>query len=179
MSIRVSVYIAASLDGFIARENGEIDWLPGIDRNPAGEDYGYAAFMDTVDAIVLGRRTYETVLSFGSWPYEKPVFVLSNSGIAFPDIAAGRAERVSGDPRDVLAEMSSRGFHHVYLDGGNALQRFLAAGMVDTLILTRIPVLIGNGIPLFGALSGDVRLEHVSTKEYADGLVQSEYRIPH
>lgn len=166
------VYIAASVDGFIAREDGGLDWLPPPDGR---EDYGYAAFMESVDALVMGRKTFETVLGFGEWPYAKPVFVLSRAVASIPERLAGRAEAVTGAPAEVLAGLAARGLRRVYLDGGLTIHSFLAAGLVDELIITRVPVLLGRGIPLFHPRSGDLRLRHVETRAFASGLVQSRY----
>lgn len=168
-----SVFIATSLDGFIARLNGAFDFLPEGDE----EDHGFAAFFASVDALLIGRKTYETALSFGSWPYgTKPVFVLSTRDIGpAPDGAV--VERVNGLPEDVAAQLDARGIKHAYVDGGVTIQTFLRAGLIQRLIVTRVPVLIGTGIPLFGALPHDVRVTHVATRTYASGLVQSEYEV--
>src|SRR6185503_20290276 len=141
--MKASVFVGTSLDGFIARVNGDLDFLP-----PGGGDpHGYDEFLATVDALVIGRKTFDTVLTFGTWPYgEKPVFVLST----------GR---------------------HAYVDGGITIQRFLQAGLIQRLIITRVPVLIGGGIPLFGAMQHDILLTHLGARQYASGLVQSEYQV--
>jgi len=180
--VKVTVYIATSLDGFIARPDGAIDWLPqgGDDGggDGGGEDYGYKTFMATVDALVMGRHTYEKVLTFGGWPYgSKPVVVLSSKPVPIaPDITA-TVEAMSGTPAEVVERLAARGYRHLYLDGGQTIQRFLATGLVDRLIVTRIPVLIGEGIPLFGRVPRDVPLRHVQTRSFPSGLVQSEYEI--
>jgi len=172
-SVKASVFIATSLDGFIARANGDIDWLP-----TDAEEHGYEAFIASVDALIIGRKTYETVLAFDSWPYgEKPVFVLSTSPLA-PAPPGAVVEHMSGAPAEIVSQLDARGVRHVYVDGGITIQRFLQAGLIQRLIITRIPVLIGSGIPLFGPLQGDIALRHVATRHYASGLVQSEYLIP-
>jgi dihydrofolate reductase len=171
--VKASVFIATSLDGFIARANGDIDWLPvdGV------EEHGYEAFIASVDALVIGRKTYETVLAFDTWPYgEKPVFVLSTGPLA-PAPPGAVVEHMSGDPVEIVAQLGERGVHHIYVDGGITIQRFLHSGLIQRLIITRVPVLIGSGIPLFGPLHGDIALEHVATRQYPSGLVQSEYLI--
>jgi dihydrofolate reductase len=168
-----SVFIATSLDGFIARANGDLDWLPA----GGGEEHGYDAFMATVDALVVGRKTYETVLSFDTWPYgEKPVYVLSTRALA-PAPPGAVVERMSGAPAELVAQLAARGIGHVYVDGGVTIQGFLQAGLIQRLIITRIPVLLGAGIPLFGALARDITLRHIGTRQYASGLVQSEYVV--
>ena len=170
--MKTSVFVGTSVDGFIARVNGELDFLP-----PEPEPHGYDEFMASVDALVIGRNTFETVLGFVGWAYgAKPVFVLSTRPLpAVPEGAV--VERMSGEPAAILAALEARGIGHVYVDGGVTIQRFLQAGLIQTLIITRVPVLIGAGIPLFGALPRDVVLEHVATRQYASGLVQSEYAV--
>lgn len=171
--MKVSVFIGTSVDGFIARANGDLDFLPP----GGGEPHGYEEFMATVDALVIGRKTYETVLNFDSWPYgEKLVVVLSSHPLA-PAPPEAVVEHMSGAPAEIVSRLSSRGIGHVYVDGGITIQRFLRAGVIQRLIITRVPVLIGDGIPLFGEVSGDIALEHVATRQYVSGLVQSEYVI--
>jgi dihydrofolate reductase len=172
--MRASVFIATSLDGFIAREDGALDWLP----TDGGEPHGYDEFIATVDAIVIGRNTFETVLSFEAWPYgTKPVIVLSTTPEALRAPDGAVCDMMAGTPAEVVARLSARGFKHLYVDGGLTIQGFLKAGLIQRLIITRIPVLLGRGIPLFGPLSHDVRLEHVGTRSYPSGMVQSEYRV--
>ena len=171
--MKTSVFVGTSVDGFIARTNGGLDFL----EVGGGEPHGYEEFMATVDALVIGRQTYETVLSFGGWAYgPKPVFVLSSRPIA-PPPAGAVVDRMFGAPADIVAQLAARGIRHIYVDGGVTIQRFLRAGLVDRLIITRVPVLIGTGISLFGALEHDVLLKHVATRQYAGGLVQSEYVV--
>jgi dihydrofolate reductase len=171
--VKASVFIGTSLDGFIARTNGDLDFLPP----GGGEPHGYDEFMATVDALVIGRKTFEKVLTFDTWPYgEKPVFVLSAYPLA-PTPLGAVVEHMSGGPADILSQLAARGIRHVYVDGGITIQRFLQAGLIQRLIITRVPVLIGDGIPLFGSLQRDIPLEHVATRQYASGLVQSEYVV--
>ncbi len=170
--MKASIFIGVSLDGFIARANGDLDWLP-----QSGEPHGYDEFMATVDALVIGRKTYETVLAFDTWPYgEKPVFVLSTRALA-PAPPGAVVEHMSGEPGEIVAQLAARNIGQIYVDGGITIQRFLRAGLVQRLIITRIPVLIGDGIPLFGPLPRDISLKHVVTRQYASGLVQSEYEV--
>ena len=174
--LKATVYIATTLDGFIARENGDIDWLPT--EADSGEDYGYAAFMQTVDALIMGRNTFEKVLTFGDWPYsKKPVVVLSSQTVGIPAHLADSVEWMTGATPDIVARLAARGYRHLYIDGGVTVQRFLEAGLIHRLIISRIPVLIGRGIPLFGPLRQDVTLRHIETRHYPNGIVQSEYAI--
>jgi dihydrofolate reductase len=171
--MKASVFIATSLDGFIARANGDLDWLPP----DGGEPHGYEEFMVMVDALVIGRKTFETVLTFGTWPYgKKPVFVLSTRPLA-PAPPGAVVERMAGAPAEIVSELAARGIGHIYVDGGITIQRFLQAGLIQRLIITRVPVLIGAGIPLFGVTQRDIILKHVATRQYASGLVQSEYEV--
>jgi dihydrofolate reductase len=171
--VKASVFIGTSLDGFIARANGDLDFL----HARGGEPHGYDEFMATVDALVIGRHTFETVLAFDQWPYGKtPVFVLSTRPLA-PAPAEAVVARMSGAATEIVSQLAARGLQHIYVDGGITIQRFLEAGLIQRLIITRVPVLIGTGIPLFGALPHDIPLRHVGTRQYASGLVQSEYEV--
>jgi dihydrofolate reductase len=171
--IEGSVFVGVSLDGFIARTDGAFDFLDTGDTTP----HGYEEFMATVDALVIGRKTFETVLNFGGWFYgAKPVFALSSRTLA-PAPPEAVLERMSGEPAEIMSQLADRGFRRVYVDGGITIQRFLRAGLIQRLIITRVPVLIGEGIPLFGATYRDIALKHVATREYAGGLVQSEYAV--
>jgi dihydrofolate reductase len=169
-----SVFIGTSLDGFIARRNGSFDFLPA----GGGEPHGYDEFIAGIDALVIGRNTFETVLAFPEWPYgKKRVVVLSSQPIDFSSVRKGAVEQMSGDPAEIVAKLTATGAYNLYIDGGITIQRFLRAGLVQRLIITRVPVLIGDGIPLFGALPRDVKLRHISTQPYASGLVKSEYHV--
>ena len=172
--MKASVFIATSLDGYIARKDGAIDWLPGDDVEP----HGYDEFIASVDAIVIGRKTFETVLSFGGWAYgTKPVVVLSSTPDALKAPQEAVCDFMTGSPGEIVQKLEARGFRHLYIDGGVTIQRFLEAGLIQSVIITRIPVLLGSGLPLFGPLSRDVRLEHIGTRSFRGGLVQSEYRV--
>lgn len=171
--MRASVFVGTSLDGFIAREDGSLDFLP----EGGGEPHGYDEFYASVDAVVVGRNTFDTVMTFDAWPYgATPVIVLSGSPL--PPLPAGAVvERMTGEPPAIAAELAQRGVKHAYVDGGVTIQSFVRAGLIDRIIVTRVPVLIGKGIPLFGAVDGDVELRHVSTRSFPGGLVQSEYEV--
>lgn len=171
--MKASVFIATSIDGFIARPDGALDWLPA-DCEP----HGYDEFIATVDALVIGRKTFDTVLAFDAWPYgTRPVIVLSTTlrEVNVPEGAL--CEVMAGTPHEIVARLGQRGMKHLYIDGGVTIQRFLEAGLIQRLTITRIPVLLGSGIPLFGPLSRDIRLQHIATRSYPSGLVQSEYVI--
>ncbi len=170
----VSVFIGASLDGFIARPNGDLDWLP----EGGGEPHGYNEFIASVDALVIGRKTFEKVLTFDAWPYgDKRVVVLSSRPLDLSSVKGGVVEQMAGSPPEIVSQLAASGAQHLYIDGGITIQRFLRAGLIHRLIITRVPVLIGDGIPLFGALPRDVWLRHVATRHYPSGLVQSEYLV--
>ena len=174
--MKTSVFVGVSVDGYLARPNGELDFLDAGGDEP----HGYEEFIATVDTIVMGRKTFEIVLGFGTWPFgEKPVVVLSTRPVELSTAAArgGRVEHMSGSPADIVARLSGRGIQHVYVDGGITIQGFLRAGLVNRLVITRVPVLIGSGVPLFGAVLKDVPLRHVATKTFRGGLVQTEYEI--
>ena len=170
----ITVFVGTSLDGFIARKDGALDFLP-VD---GGEPHGYAELMASVDALVIGRNTFETVLKFPEWPYgKKRVVVLTSRPVDLSSAVGGVVEQVSGSPAEIVARLAATGAHNLYVDGGITIQKFLRAGLVDRLVVTRVPVLIGDGIPLFGSLDRDIRLRHVDTKQFPSGLVSSEYTI--
>lgn len=170
--VRASVFVGASLDGFIARLDGTFDFLP---ENP--EPHGFDEFFATVDAMVMGRKTYETALAFEGWPYgNKLVLVLSSRPLA-PAPAGAVVEHVSGTPREIMAALTERGIQHVYVDGGQTVQDFLRAGVIDRITITRVPVIIGAGISIFGSLEHDIPLRHIMTRHFPSGLVQSEYAV--
>jgi dihydrofolate reductase len=169
-----SVFVGTSLDGFIARPNGAFDFLPA----DGGEPHGYEEFIASVDAIVMGRKTFETVLTLGAWPYgDKRVIVLSSRPIDLSAAIGGVVEQMAGPPAQVVSQLAASGANHLYIDGGITIQQFLRAGLIQRLIITRVPVLIGEGIPLFGSLPHDIRLRHIATRHYPSGLVSSEYHV--
>lgn len=179
MTAKCSVFIATSLDGFIARSDGSIDWLNQANKSVTpGEDCGYGKFMANVDALVMGRKTFEQVLTFDSWPYGlTPVVVLSRRGITLrPDLPPGIS--VSNQtPSALVASLSERGAKKIYVDGGLTIQSFLAAGLIDDITITVIPVVLGSGRPLFGELPADLRLAHEGTTTFEFGFVQIQYRV--
>ncbi len=171
--MRISVFVGSSVDGFMARPNGDLDFLPP----GGGEPHGYDEFIATVDVIVIGRKTFETVLGMQDWPYgDKRVVVLSSSPLDVSK-ARGSVEHMSGSPEEIVARLEATRVKHAYVDGGITIQRFLGAGLVQKMTITRVPVLIGQGIPLFGSLPQDIKLRHVETKAYKSGLVSSEYEV--
>lgn len=175
MAVKISVFIATSLDGFIARKNGDIDWLP--DPGNSSEDYGYKEFISSVDLLVMGRHTYEKVLTFGSWPYpDKKVIVLSSGHPHLPKELEDKVEVLNLTPRELINTLTDKGFRHVYLDGGRTIQRFLKEGFVDEMTITTIPVLIGEGLSLFSSLQQDIQFQLMESKHFDNGLVQSKYR---
>jgi len=172
--MKMSVFVGTSLDGFIARRNGSFDFLP----EGGGEPHGYDEFMASVDTLLIGRNTFEVVLGFGEWPYgKKRVVVLSSRRVDLSQVRGGVVEQMSGAPAEIATKLAATGAQHVYVDGGITVQRFLAAGLIQSLVITRVPVLIGDGIPLFGSLPHDVKLRHIETRQYMSGLVRSEYQV--
>lgn len=170
------VFIATSLDGFIADENGGIDWLTTM-PNPTEGDAGFSKFMDGIDALVMGRNTFEKVLGFDiPWPYSKKVFVLSNSIKSVDAKLAEKVVVVRDGPKEIVRNLNSQGFTNLYIDGGRVIQSFLREGLIDEMIITQAPIILGRGIPLFSDLPR-VRLEHQSTTAFDNGMVQSHYRV--
>jgi len=177
--MKISAFIATSLDGFIARKNGALDWLPGSDGvDETGEDFGFSSFMHSVDALVMGRNTFEQVLAFGDWPYgNKPVFVLSQHLLQLPENIPDSVMLKSCTVDALCMELQQTGVKHIYVDGGKVIQAFINANLLDEITITRIPVIIGEGISLFGYIENDIKLQHLSSQSFYNGFVQSKYRI--
>jgi dihydrofolate reductase len=177
MSIRASVFIATSLDGFISRSDGSIDWLNEANALvPSGEDCGYKAFFASIDVLVMGRNTFDLVRTFDAWPYgDKRVVVMSSRPVEIPASFPKTVSCSSEAPEALVERLEAEGARHLYIDGGITIQRFLAAGLVDELTITLIPVLLGEGRPLFGPVKKDIRLTHLDTRSYDFGFVQLRY----
>jgi dihydrofolate reductase len=171
------VFMALSIDGFVARSDGSVDWLSKYQSEE--EDTGFGAFMDSVDGLVMGRASYQNVLTFGEWFYTKPVVVMSRSltDADIPDKIKDRVRLSAKTPADLMAELDEEGWKRAYVDGGRIVQSFLSAGLIEDLTLTRVPILLGGGIPLFGTLTKDIDLEHVETQPFPSGLVTSKYKM--
>ena len=169
-----SVFVGTSLDGFIARPNGAFDFLPA----DGGEPHGFEEFLASVDAVVMGRNTFDIVLPLQPWPYgDKRIVVLSNRPLNLSITSGSAIEQMAGPPEQIVSQLAARGIQHIYVDGGITIQRFLRAGLIQRLTITRVPVLIGEGIPLFGSLPHDIQLHHITTRHYPSGLVSSEYHV--
>jgi len=173
-----SVFIATSLDGYIAREDGSLDWLPGADGHGDGEDYGFNAFYASVDTLVIGRKTYDFAAQLPQWPYAgKRVVVLSARFAREPQPFRQEAFGSSLAPAELVHWLAGQGAHHIYVDGGQTIRAFLRAGLIQEITLTRVPVLLGAGVSLFGGLEQEIPLQHVVTQAWPSGLVQSRYRV--
>lgn len=175
--VTTHVFIAASLDGYIARKDGDINWL--LQRDDPTEDHGYAAFIADKDWIVMGRGSYEKVLTFDEWPYDRPVLVLSRqlTDPPVPEALKGKVQFSRRTPREVIDDLAAQNAHRVYIDGGQVIQSFLREGLVADIVITTVPVLLGSGIPLFGSLPHDIDLTLLSSRSFPSGLVQSHYRL--
>lgn len=174
--MRNIVFIGTSLDGYIADQDGGLEFLQSV-PNPDNDELGFPEFMDNIDALLMGRRTYETVLGFGGkWPYSKPVFVLSGSLTSLPDHLKGRVKLVSGPVEEVVQQLNKKGYEDLYIDGGKLIQSFLQKDMIDELIISQVPILLGGGTPLFGRLQSPLMFEHLGTEVLLNAIVQSHYR---
>lgn len=171
------VFIATSLDGYIARPDGDIEWL--IDRDDPTEDHGYNSFIEKIDGIVMGRGTYEKVVAMEQWYYSKPVIVISQTlgDSSVPERLKDKVTILNLTPKEIMSHLSKKSWKRVYVDGGQLIQSFLQENLIEDIIITRVPVLIGKGKSLFGSLREDISLEHMKTLSYPSGLVQSHYRI--
>lgn len=179
MSIKCSVYIAASVDGFIARPDGDIDWLhkPEYAESDGG-DFGYDDFVKSVDILVMGSASFEKVQSFSQWPYEKtPVIVLSHRDLDIPSHLRGKVKVDNLAPGELVAQLEREGARHLYIDGGKTIQSFLQAGLLNEITITQIPILLGDGIPLFGSIEVELPLLHRRTKSFGNGFLQTKYEV--
>jgi dihydrofolate reductase len=169
------VYIATSIDGYIADKDGGVDWLNTI-PNPNNDDLGWAEFISTIDCIVMGRNTFEKVLSFNvPWPYPVPVFVLSNSMNSIPEGYDDKIKILNGNPHEITKQLDKEGFKRAYIDGGKTVQKYLAEDLVDEITITKIPIMLGDGIPLFESFNKQIIWDHVETKILLDHLVKTKY----
>lgn len=176
MNKQNSVFIAISLDGYIADKNGGIDWLHSI-PNPENDDMGYVAFINEIDALVMGRTTFETVCGFDvDWPYDKPVFVLSNQLKEIPESHKGKAFLMKGTLTEVLNKINEKGFHRLYIDGGTTIRNFLKEDLIDQMVLTTFPILLGGGSSLFLELPNELKFELIRTKTYLNQVTQNHYK---
>ncbi|MGV1758189.1 dihydrofolate reductase family protein [Rhizobium sp. P44RR-XXIV] len=171
------VFIATSLDGFIARDDGDIEWL--LKHDASGEDHGYNDFIADIDVIIMGRGTFDTVRDMTPWFYDRPVLVLSSTLAEQPVPAdlAGKVRFADKSPRQAMAMLEAEGCRRVYVDGGRIIQSFLQEGLISDLMITRVPILLGSGRPLFGPARRDTQLRHVGTRAFPSGLVQSTYAV--
>lgn len=169
------VYIATSLDGFIADKDGGIDWLNEISA-PEGDDLGFSKFLSKIDAIVMGRKTYETVLSFGQWPYTCPVFVLSNSLKQIDPTLDNKAFLIKGSPKEIVAFLKTKDFHQLYIDGGKTIQSFLEQDLIDEMIITVIPQVLGKGVPLFNESIQSKKYTATQTELLSIGAAKTHYK---
>jgi len=169
------VYLATSIDGYIADLDGGIDWLSTV-PNLTNDDLGWGEFISKIDALVMGKNTFLKVLSFGvEWPYPVPTYILSNSMQQVPQGYEDKVEIISGTPQEITDLLNKKGYENLYIDGGFTIQQFLQADLVDELIITKIPLILGKGIPLFTD-SKQLVFEHVKTEVLIGELVQTAYR---
>lgn len=173
--MKTVVYVGASLDGYIAEKGGSLDWLQEI-PNPEGSDFGFNEFLANIDAIVMGKNTFETVVTFKEWPYTKPVFVLSHTLRAIPDSLEKKAKIITGVPKEILTRLRGLGYQNLYIDGGVTIQSFLREDLINELIISTIPVLLGDGIPLFGKLSRELKFDLIKSTVYNETIVKNHYR---
>lgn len=176
MTKKNSVFIATSIDGYIADKNGGIDWLHSI-PNPDNDDMGYVEFTNNIDALVMGRTTFETVCGFEiDWPYDKPVFVLSTTLNEIPESHQDNAFLIKGTLNEIIEQINKKGYHRLYIDGGTTICNFLKADLIDEMIITTIPIVLGGGSPLFSELPNELKFELIATKTYLNQITQRHYK---
>lgn len=171
------MFMAMSLDGFVAREDFGLDWL--LKQKTDGEDHGYAAFMESIDGLVMGSGSYRTALTFDSWIYDKHVVVLSKSLTAedIPEALTGKVSISRLEPRPIMAALSDKGWKRAYVDGGKIIQSFMREGLIADMTVTIVPILIGEGKRMFGQLDADIDLRLLESKSFPSGLVTSRYEV--
>jgi dihydrofolate reductase len=179
MNIKCSVYVGASVDGFIARPDGDLEWLHRAEYSTSEKGgLSYETFISTVDALVMGRNTFEKVLTFKEWPYEQtPVVVLSTRALGVPERLRGKVRVESCPPTELVARLASEGAKHLYIDGGVTIQRFLQARLIDEITVTHIPILLGAGISLFGSTAIELPLRLLESTAFSNGFVQVRYKV--
>ena len=170
------VYVGTSLDGYISARDGDLGWLEYVPI-PEGDDMGFSEFMDRIDAVVMGRKTFETLIGFGvGWHYPSPGIVLSSTMKTAPEAFAEHVQFASGSPAEVVAFAEDRGFENLYIDGGETVQRFLRDDLIDEMIITEIPILLGGGSRLFDDLDEHLGFELVSSVVMFDQFVRKHLR---
>ena len=175
--MKISVFIATSLDGYIAKPDGNIDWLMDKRYELEGEGFGYQELYDACDLLVMGRNSFEKVAGFDEWPYPgKRVIVLSRSSKSLSKLIDD-VELFNGSIAELTEMLTMQNSNHIYIDGGQVVQSFLKEGVVTDMTITTIPILLGDGIKLFGALSQEKHLKLLSAKGYDNGFVKSVYEV--
>jgi dihydrofolate reductase len=184
--MKCSVYIATSVDGFIAREDGSIDWLESSGNQDAemGDDVdmGFNDFMSSIDCLIMGRNSMEMISSFNltpeQWPYKDArVIVLSNTIKEPPENLKGKVEMYSGELSALVEKLEQEGYEHAYIDGGKTIQAFLNLNLINEITITRIPILLGKGKSLFGKTTQEIKLENVKSKAFPNDFVQVHYKV--
>lgn len=169
---KISVYIATSIDGYIARQDGSLDWLDRV--GGFDEDYGFQKLIDSIDGVILGRNTYEIAASVPDWPYKgKRIVILSNS----LQTVREESELFRGDLTQLVTQLHSDGIKHIWIDGGVTISQFLNLQIVDYMTLSVIPVILGSGMPLFNVIGKEISCCLISSQAYPSGLVQLRYNL--
>lgn len=179
MNAKCSVYIATSVDGFIAKKDGDIEWLHRPEYSTSKmKGLSYDEFISSVDALIMGRNTFEKSLTFGDWPYNATrVVVLTTRKLIIPDHLKGKVTVMGGDPKALVTNLADEGKKHLYIDGGKTIQRFLQAGLINEITITKIPILLGDGIPLFGPMESELPLRLLEATSSSNGFVQVRYEV--
>ena len=177
--MKFSVFIATSLDGYVADTDGRIGWLLDFTRQvPDDEDCGYQEFLTGMDALVIGRRALEQALCFPEWPYgDRPVFVVSRELQSLPADLPASVTLETRTPRELARHLQKLGYRHAFLDDEQLIRGFLRHDLIETLTITTVPVLLGDGVPLFGRLGVTLGLQLEACQAYPFGFVQSRYRV--
>ena len=183
--MKCSVYIATSADGYIATPDGGVDWLHtagNLEADMGSEDMGFQSFMDSVDCMIMGRKCMEMISSMNltpkQWVYgDMRIVVLSNTVKEPPENLRGKVEMYSGDIQDLIVKLESSGFKHAYIDGGSTITSFINLKLINEMTITKAPVLLGEGIPLFGKINKSVKLENAKASAFPNDFIQIKYSV--
>lgn len=184
--MKCSAYIATSVDGFIATKEGGVDWLhtAGNGKELTGEhaDMGFSAYLSSVDCMIMGRKCMETIsamkLTPEQWPYGNlRIITLSNTLKVAPENMQAKIEIFSGDLNDLVMSLHQEGYKHAYIDGGTTIQAFINLKLINEITVTKAPILLGEGIPLFGKTEHPIKLEKAESLAFENDFVQLKYKL--
>lgn len=182
--MKCSVYIATSADGYIATSDGDVDWLhtagnfeAGMSENP---DMGFDEFIASVDCMIMGRKCMDAIAGFNltpeQWPYgDTKIYVLSNTMKEPPENLRNKVEMYSGDILKLISQLKSSGYKHAYIDGGTTITNFINLQLLNEMTITKAPIILGKGIPLFSELNKSIKLTNIEATVFPNGFIQERF----